>query len=78
MNEPFDISKETVRAALINLDDELYFGISIHHSVIDGISMFYLLKEIISIYKKLVKNESIISEKDLRYLEYQSKQFHSI
>lgn len=78
LNEPFDISKETVRATLINVDDELYFGISIHHSVIDGISMFYLLKEIISIYKKLVKNESIISEKDLRYLEYQSKQFHRI
>ncbi|EGQ21624.1 phenylalanine racemase (ATP-hydrolyzing) [Streptococcus sanguinis ATCC 29667] len=71
LNQPFDLEKETVRVILGSTINDWYFGLSIHHSVIDGVSIFFLLKEIIVAYKQLQSGNPLISQKDESYFDYQ-------
>ncbi|HEO6694112.1 TPA: amino acid adenylation domain-containing protein [Streptococcus agalactiae] len=71
LNQPFDLGKETVRVVLGTKTNDCYFGLSIHHSVIDGISIFFLLKQIIAAYKQLQSGISLTLEKDKTYFYYQ-------
>lgn len=74
LNQPFDLEKETVRVILGSTTNDWYFGLSIHHSVIDGVSIFFLLKEIIVAYKQLQSGNPLISQKDESYFDYQKNE----
>lgn len=71
LNAPFDLSKEAIRGVLASKDDKIYFGLSIHHCIIDGISFYNLLKEIISVYNRLINKENVVLLNDKSYLKYQ-------
>ncbi|SFO33588.1 amino acid adenylation domain-containing protein [Pseudobutyrivibrio sp. UC1225] len=71
INGTFDLSKEVARCTIINERNNWYFGLVIHHAVIDGISIFKVFEEIILTYKKKVEGTSATVGVDKEYLKYQ-------
>lgn len=71
LNTAFELSREVVRGIVVEQGDNKYFGFAIHHSVIDGISMYIVLKEMIDIYYKLLKKENVVLQRDQKYFEFQ-------
>ena len=71
LNIPFDLEKESVRCIIAHDGEDWYFGLAVHHCVIDGISLLILIKEIAEAYLALKNGEKLSEEKDHSYFEYQ-------
>ena len=71
LNRPFDLEKETIRSMIAVSGEDWYFGLSVHHCVIDGISLLILIKEIAEGYAALMNGEKLNEEKEMKYFDFQ-------
>ncbi|MBR3771728.1 MAG: amino acid adenylation domain-containing protein, partial [Clostridium sp.] len=74
LNRAFDLENEVIRGILVNQNDSWYFGLAIHHCVIDGVSIFIVFSEITNTYWKLVEGQELSLKKDSAYFQYQDSE----